>query len=55
MHSFLAQAEYGGEIMFGVMLGTVAWLATITIGFTCLTAQFAGVGLMVPRAHAGRR
>lgn len=51
VQSFLAQAEYGGEILFGVLLGAVAQFTTITVAFACSSALTACAGVMVVRSR----
>jgi MFS family permease len=55
MHSILAQAEYGGEILLGVTLGALAQVTTITVAFACASALIAGAGAMVMRARTDNR
>jgi MFS family permease len=52
MQSMLAQAEYGGEILFGIALGAIAQLTTISVAFTCSAAVIAFAGLLVVRSRA---
>lgn len=47
MQSFLGQAEYFGEIMFGVSFGILAQATTITAAFTAACLLFAATGLIV--------
>lgn len=51
VQSFLAQAEYGGEILFGLLLGAVAQFTTITVAFACSSALTACAGVMVVRSR----
>jgi MFS family permease len=53
VHSFLAQAEYGGEIVCGVALGALAQVATIPVAFACSAALIACTGVMVARSRTG--
>jgi MFS family permease len=50
VQSFLAQVEYGGEILCGLVLGAVAQVTTITVTFACAAALIAGAGVMVVRS-----
>jgi len=54
VQSFLAQAEYCGEISFGFALGIIAQLTSIAVamGGSCALAAYAG--LMAIRSRAGR-
>jgi MFS family permease len=54
MQSFLAQAEYAGEIVLGVMLGILAQATSITAAMigSCVLVAYAGV--LVVRSRAGR-
>jgi hypothetical protein len=47
MQSFLGQAEYFGEILFGVAFGVLAQTTTITASFTAAFLLFACTGLLV--------
>jgi MFS transporter, DHA3 family, tetracycline resistance protein len=47
MQSFLGQAEYLGEILFGVTFGVLAQVTTLTSAFTAAFVLFACTGLMV--------
>jgi MFS family permease len=51
MQSMLAQAEYGGEILFGISLGAIAQLTTISVAFTCSAAVIACAGVLVVRSR----
>jgi MFS family permease len=51
VHSFLAQVEYGGEILCGVALGATAQLTTIPIAFACASAIIAGASVMIVRGR----
>jgi hypothetical protein len=51
VQSFLAQVEYGGEILFGLMLGAIAQFTTIPVAFACSSALIAGAGVMVVRSR----
>ncbi len=51
VQSFLAQVEYGGEILFGLMLGAVAQFTTIPVTFACAAALIAGAGVLVVRSR----
>lgn len=55
MQSFLAQVEYGGEILCGVALGALAQLTTVTIAFVCSSALIACAGVLVVRSRADSR
>ena len=55
VHSVLAQAEYGGEIVCGVALGALAQIMTIPIAFACSSALIACAGMMVVRSRTDRR
>jgi hypothetical protein len=47
MQSFLGQAEYFGEIVFGVTFGVLAQATTISAAFTAALLLFVCTGLMV--------
>ncbi len=51
VQSFLAQVEYGGEILCGLALGAVAQFTTITVTFACAAALIAGAGVLVVRSR----
>ncbi|MEZ4520807.1 MAG: MFS transporter [Thermomicrobiales bacterium] len=51
MQSFLGQAEYFGEIVFGVSFGILAQATTITAAFTAACLLFAATGLLVRLAR----
>jgi MFS family permease len=55
VQSFLAQVEYGGEILCGVALGALAQFTTLTAAFVCSSALIAGAGVMVVRSRTGSR
>lgn len=55
VQSFLAQAEYFGEILCGVALGVLAQVTTISVALACSCALVACAGILVVRSHAGRR
>jgi MFS family permease len=55
VQSFLAQVEYGGEILFGLALGAVAQFTTIPVAFACASALIAGAGVMVVRSRTDSR
>ena len=55
MQSFLGQAEYFGEILFGVAFGVLAQATTITAAFTAACLLFAGAGLLVRFARTPSR
>jgi MFS family permease len=55
VQSFLAQVEYGGEILFGLMLGAIAQFTTIPVAFACSSALIAGAGVMVVRSRTDSR
>lgn len=55
VQSFLAQVEYSGEILFGVVLGAVAQFTTITVAFACSSALIALAGVTVVRVHTDSR
>ena len=52
MQSMLAQAEYGGEILFGIALGAIAQLTTISVAFTCSAAVIGFAGVMIVRSRS---
>jgi hypothetical protein len=54
VQSFLAQAEYLGEIVLGVMLGILAQAAGIAAAMigSCVLVAYAGA--LVARSRAGR-
>jgi hypothetical protein len=43
--------EYGGEILFGLVLGLVAQFSTITVTFACAATLIAGAGVLVVRSR----
>ncbi len=51
MQSMLAQAEYSGEILFGITLGAIAQVTSISLAFTCSAAIIALAGLLVIRSR----
>jgi len=51
MQSLLAQTEYGGEILLGVVLGAIAQLTSISVAFTCSAAVIACAGVLVVRSR----
>jgi MFS family permease len=53
VQSFLAQAEYAGEILLGVGLGIVAQATSIAIAMIGSCALVAGAGVLVVRSRAG--
>lgn len=55
VQSFLAQVEYIGEILCGLMLGAVAQFTTITAAFACASALIAGAGVLVVRSRTARQ
>lgn len=55
MQSMLAQAEYGGEIIFGVTLGGLAQLTTLPLAFAGAAAIFLLTGLLVIRSRTDGR
>ena len=55
VQSFLAQAEYAGEILCGVVLGALAQLTTITVAFACSAALIACAGVLVVRSRSDSR
>lgn len=55
VQSFLAQVEYVGEILCGVVLGTLAQATTITVAFACACALIAGAGVLVIQYTADNR
>jgi hypothetical protein len=54
VQSLLAQAEYIGEILLGVLLGVLAQASTIPVAFVCTSALIACAGVMVVRSRTGR-
>jgi hypothetical protein len=54
MQSFLAQAEYMGEISLGVMLGILAQATSISVAMLGSCALVAYAGVLIARSHAGR-
>jgi hypothetical protein len=52
VQSFLAQVEYAGEILCGIVLGSLAQLTTLTVAFACAAALIAIAGVMVVRLRA---
>lgn len=54
VQSFLAQAEYLGEIVLGIGLGILAEATTIAIAMAGACALVAGTAVLVIRSHAGR-
>jgi MFS family permease len=55
VQSFLAQVEYGGEILCGVALGALAQLTTIPVAFACSSALIACAGVLVVRSRTESR
>jgi MFS family permease len=55
LQSLLAQAEYSGEILCGILLGALARFTTISAAFMCAAALFAGAGVLVRRLSADDR
>jgi MFS family permease len=54
LQSFLAQAEYLGEISLGIGLGVLAQASSIAVAMLGACALFAGAGAMVVRSRASR-
>jgi MFS family permease len=54
VQSFLAQAEYVGEISLGLALGVLAQATSIGLAMIGACALVAGAGLMAVRSRAGR-
>ena len=54
VHSFLAQAEYLGEISLGIALGILAQATSIAAAMTGACALAACAGVLVVRSRAGR-
>jgi MFS family permease len=54
VQSFLAQAEYLGEIFLGVTLGILAQATSIAVALTGSCALIACAGALVARSRAGR-
>lgn len=52
VQSMLAQAEYGGEILFGVALGAVAQSTTIATAFVWSAAIIGTAGAMMARSRS---
>jgi hypothetical protein len=52
VQSFLAQVEYGGEILFGLVLGAVAQVTSITVAFACAATLIAAAGVLVVRTRS---
>jgi hypothetical protein len=55
VQSFLAQVEYAGEILRGVVLGALAQVTTITVTFACSSALIACAGVIIARSRTERR
>lgn len=55
VQSFLAQVEYGGEILCGVALGAVAQVTTIPVAFACSSVLIACAGVIVVRSRTDSR
>jgi predicted MFS family arabinose efflux permease len=54
VQSFLAQAEYFGEIVLGIALGILAQATSIATAMIGGAALVAGAGLLILRSRAGR-
>jgi len=52
LHSFLAQAEYLGEISLGIALGSLAQATSIAVAMLGACALVAGAGVLVVRSRA---
>ena len=54
LQSFLAQAEYAGEIFLGIGLGILAQSTSIAVAMMGSCVLVAGAGVLVARSRAGR-
>ena len=52
VHSFLAQAEYLGEITCGATIGILAQIANLPLALTGCAALLAATAIIMLRSHA---